>query len=313
MPFRNGCNSIVRLGESAPDPGTRWYGGCRFGLAHGNGVYRMDWTIDGVSSSAASPVQMYYGRSQGPPKPGGSPKPDADSVTLARGAGHDIHEWEMVSNALDADVQAPNGKYESSILAMSTQADDVASTQDVVWIVKYDCSKYSSLEEDLAHQYLPLNRAQIAIIAPICRQALSRLKAERGGDAADQSSPFDYTNYGYYFLVYSSRDVTPRKGNDYDTSAAASTKNNIQLCPQPTTLAGCETLWRARQQPIRARRDALIANYDGYLAADYAARQAKFRLLEEALRAKVQAYAAEPRPAAAIVPADTPAPRKKKR
>ena len=66
VPYRNGCNAIVRLGETAPDSATRWYGGCRFGLAHGPGIYRMDWTIDGVHSFAISQVDMYYGRSQGP-------------------------------------------------------------------------------------------------------------------------------------------------------------------------------------------------------------------------------------------------------
>ena len=83
--YKNGCNAIVRLGETAPDSQTRWYGGCRFGLAHGKGIYRLDWTIDGLHSFATSPVQMYYGRWQGPPEPGGSLKPGAKSITLSRG------------------------------------------------------------------------------------------------------------------------------------------------------------------------------------------------------------------------------------
>lgn len=294
VPYRNGCNAIVRLGETPPDSRTRWYGACRFGLAHGPGIYRLDWTIDGVNSFATSSVEMSYGRWQGPPKPGGSLKPGAESVTLSRGLEHDSQQWELVEDGLNAELKQPNGKFALDIVARSSRHDDVRHTDEMLWVVKYQCPTYGTLEEILASQSYPLDRAQIAIIAPLCRQAMSRLKAERGSAAIDRSSPFDDANYGYYFLVHTSLDVQPRKGDDYDVNATVSTKTDIQLCPQPTSLAGCEGLWRARQQPFRTKRDALAANYDRLLALDYASREANFRPLEDALRAKIRGYATRP-------------------
>lgn len=314
VPFRNGCNAILRLGELDPVFETRWYGGCRFGLAHGPGIYRTGWTFNGVQSVSIYPLRMYYGRAEGPPKPGGSLKPGVNSVALARGVGHDFHEFHVVDDTLDATVQEPNGKFAPDVVAMSTRSDDVGFTQEAVWVTKNNCPTYGTLEKALADQFLPLNRAQIAIIAPICRQALSRLKAERRDGGIGQSSPFDDANYGYYFMVYSSRDTRPRKGNDYDISANVESKFDIQLCPQPTSLTGCEGLWRARQQPFRAKRDALAANYDRLLALDYASREAGFRPLEDALRAKIRAYASRTgRAARASSSADVPAPRRSKK
>lgn len=325
VPYKNGCNAILRTGETIDETTrqTRWLGACRFGLADGPGLLSYEGPY---SDGKYYPQRMRFGRAI-------DTALVATYVTLPRGPGHDAFEQVMVASEIKrgapsfGSVLDPYGKFAPDILSRSQRSDDAEQAVDIHWIVKMVCPTpyHTTMDAELASNGVgvPFDAPQRALVIPVCNKAIARLKAEghvSGGSWSWGSDPFGSVDYGYFFVTYIEHQVSPRRGVDYDLMAGAKTRQytDVALCPQITSLAGCEAVWRRLQAPFIAKRDALMAAAPRARADDLADLARRAAPLEAALRRQIATivarYAARdtvaPRPAAPLPPRARPTPAK---
>lgn len=289
--MRNGCGRIVHPGEVS-DPELHWIGGCRFGLIHGAGLTQS--SVAGKLYFGA--LKAHYGRAV--------PERWRDEMRLAlpRGPGRESSALVIVKKSLDGAIRATTGAAASQILAMSVDGGPDHAIYDTLWIYKAACPIPSSLSIDeqlkTVGAGIPLSAADRNILIPICEQAVERLKSENRVSGPAHSwpfSPFEKVEYGYFYVLFSEHNIAPLKDNQYQLGPGTRVLSDVRLCPRPTSVLGCDLLWRQAQQPFIAKYTALSASFDRLAAADMAARSARFRPLESALRAQLKRYAAASR------------------
>lgn len=288
LPLKNGCNLITRAGGyDAAGVGTmKWFGACRFGLAHGRGYLASDAD---KSPNGLSPTTMRWGHIF-------SVRPafkinEYDVVQV---------ETNMLSETLFLKERIPvmksgglglftrNGEFEMGNLVMLSRWDDKTRTYETLDVKKATCPIFltNPMEKELARETIPpLSAAQIRLLAPHCNAALARLKAEGrvSGRVTDWPlTPYADVDYGYYVVFYRS---------------AHGGYEDVTLCTTPASAEGCEAALRAMIAPYQARRDAMRVEGPVVAAAAAAELQRRFEPLEAARRQKIQAaalrYAAE--------------------
>ncbi len=144
VPFRNGCNQIVRTGESKAVE-YNWYGSCKFGVADGQGfVVALGKYADGKYHL----VSMKLGR------PSGSPPATSSSyriVSLPRGADRDFAETVLTRPPFVADpgdsspqVTSNRGEFALFILVSSARKYDGQELKETLWIARRPCPVFCS-------------------------------------------------------------------------------------------------------------------------------------------------------------------------
>lgn len=310
--FRNGCNMILYAGE-AIDTITQssWFGKCVAGLADGPGLI----SYGGASADGKYyPLTMRLGRQ--------SESPDANQgptriVRLPRDPGREESETVLTRRpfvndppASDAKVTDPKGVAALFILATVDRRDNSRSEDDSLWVVKRICPASSARSMDAEFSQLSdapsLSPTQRAKVIPICKAALDRLKSEGrlpgspggGGLSGVMSSGvgFKAVDYGYYFVVFIRHDIRPLLSNgayaNYDPKTWPPPQySDVSLCPQVTTLAGCEPIWQALLAPFVAKQDAFQAARIKAQAAGEADRERRFAPLIAARKASLRSAA----------------------
>lgn len=288
LPLKNGCNLITRAGgyEAAGVGTMKWFGACRFGLAHGLGYLASNAD---KSPNELSPTNMRWGH-----------------IILVKPAfksnEYDVVQVEtnMLSETIFLKERIPvmksgglglftrNGEFDISNLVMLSRWDDTGRAYETLDVKKNVCPLFSvdSIEKELARETTPpLSAAQIRLLASLCNTALARLKAEgrvSGRVTGWPLTPYADVDYGYYLLFYRS---------------AHGGYEDVTLCTTPASAEGCEAALRAMIAPYQARRDAMRVEGPVVAAAAAAELQRRFEPLEAARRQKIQAaalrYAAE--------------------
>lgn len=282
LPLQNGCNLIVRVGgyDAAGVGRMKWFGACRFGLAHGRGYLASDAD---KSPSVLSAVSMHWGHMFSAKR----------AFTIDQ---YDVVELETnrISETLFLKEPIPvmksgnrglfsrNGEFETSNLVMLSRWDDKGRSYEALDVMKNDCPIFipDSMEKSLAGETTPpFSAAQVRLLLPICNAALARLKAEGrvSGRVTDWPlSPYANVDYGYYVVFYRS---------------AQGGYEDVTLCSTPASADGCEAALKAARAPYEARRDAMRVEGPVVAAAASAELQRRFEPLEAARRQKIQAAA----------------------
>ena len=310
LPLKNGCNLITRAGgyDAAGVATMKWFGACRFGLAHGRGYLASDLS---KPPGELSPVIMRWGHIF-VMKPAFKIN-DSEVVqfeTNTRSETLFLQEPTPVWKSGGRGLFNRNGGFEFAILAQLSRWDDKGRSYETLDVNKNDCPIFIpfSMEKSLAGETLPpFSAAQVRLLLPICNAALARLKAEGrvSGRVTDWPlTPYANVDYGYYVVFYRS---------------AHGGYEDVTLCATPASADGCEAALKAARAPYEARRDALRAEGPAWVATDAAGLKRLFEPLEAARRQKIQAvalrYAAERRAesltkaaVAAAAPPPDPAP-----
>jgi hypothetical protein len=303
--FSNGCNIVLMPDEDGSYYSeSRWYGGCRAGLADGVGYTIYDGQY---SDGKYNRLKMHLGRAIAYDI---APTMPQNSVTISRGPGRNSSEmvsvderpvrqpWEKAGES----VLDRNGKTATSIVAQYRSADDQQQHFDRVYVIKASCPipYIGSMEKSLASDYnsKKLDATARARLVPVCTKAVSRAESEgilNNSSSISSIYSFERVDYGYFFLVYSEQTVTQRKGNQtgYFDGNYTATISAAALCPAVTTLSGCEPVWRAMQAPFIAKRDALQAITKQVAATDAADREHRAAAWQERLAQYVAKLAAE--------------------
>lgn len=279
VPLADGCQVIL---PNTSDPKyyrtMYWSGGCRFGLAHGPGYW---YDTGEYSTKKYYPMTYRYGHAL--------PAPRFES-SFPRGPGRDASEYISFSDPRhpgdsDKDILERNGEFAIMIIASQFIEKDLSRDFYMVRIFKHSCPEYDvakSLSEPTIG--VTLTSAQQKLLLPMCNAAVARLKAQGADD-------FDKVDYGYYYVVYKELDVSPREGYGYG-AATSDISSDATLCPNLTTIVGCEAVWEPMRASLIARRNALSASWSKVMAADAGDLERRFAPLEAALRRKLAARAA---------------------
>ena len=293
--FKNGCSAIVPNDSSAPYySSTNWYGGCRASLADGAGYIYYD--IKDVPK-AFTPTTFRWGHPMPPASPG-----TADYVRLPRGPGRDAAETISLGDPnvpekySTGQLTDRNGAFVPAVIASRYLDGDTRQDAVLLRMMKNPCPSIYKVEKELTMPTVnvALTSAQQQKLLPICQAAIARLRAEgvvKGERVYWPSDPFSKVDYGYYFIVYEERSVSPRQGNSYGASTN-DTVSNATLCPNPTTLVGCEVVWRKMMAPLVARRDAIVSGWAATQAADAADLERRFAPIDAAFKRTIAARAA---------------------
>ncbi len=310
LPLKNGCNLIVRVGgyDAAGVGRMKWFGACRFGLAHGRGYLASDAD---KSPSVLSAVSMHWGHMFSV-----NPAFTIDQYDVVQLETNSFSETLFLKEPIPVmksgsrGLFSRNGEFETSNLVMLSRWDDKGRTYEALEVKKEACPIFipDSMEKSLAKETLPpFSAAQVRLLVPLCNAALARLKAEgrvSGRVTGWPLTPYADVDYGYYVVLY--RSVPP----GYE---------DVTLCTTPASAEGCEAALKAVLAPYEARRDAMRVEGPVVAAAASAELQRRFEPLEAARRQKIQAvalrYAAERRAesltkaaVAAAAPPPDPAP-----
>lgn len=226
-------------------------------------------------------------------------------------------------------VTSNRGEFALFILASSARKYDGQELKETLWIARRPCPVFvpQTIDASLAADpIVSLDPGQRAKVVPICRAALNRLKSE--GRAPDPYSisaadGFKFVNYGYYFVAYLEQTILPLAPDggyaNYDPATYRKpTYTNVSLCPQITSLAGCEVIWQPLLAPFLAKQDRSKELAEKELAEYESDRVRRVAPLEAAQREQLAAIvrrytaAARPMPVTTGLPQPATRPRSRK-
>lgn len=288
----------------------RWYGACRFGLAHGRGYY------DGGASGEPGkfyPAELRMGRPLLKPI---KRTPVEEVTSFPSQPGHEeswyfkVHQSPRESEDADrkegfepfmGSVFDQNGATSGLIVAYMSHKLGAQDVTDVLWVAKRACPSIVgsgfSIARSLAEHDPPLTAEQQKPLRRYCEAAYRTLKAEPANRGA-YFIEFNKVNYGYYFIVYSTRE-TKTLGADGAAVASTTVPVSTTICPVYTDINSCQPAWRDQlvpfNQPLEAERKLELerrAAADAEVVRKNAETEALAAPLLAAWRAKADAAAA---------------------
>lgn len=308
--FNNGCSMILYEGESiATMQQASWFGRCAAGLVDGPGL---------ILYGGQRADGKYYPSTMRLGRPSVSTVASQGSTRIVRRPrvpGSEESESILTHRAFVEDPPASgpkitdrNGVPASFVMTTVDRRNSARSEVDSLWVEKRICpeSTTQSIDASLAQaeRWAILEPAQRAKVVSVCKAALDRLKSE--GRASNPSASgalfggliggtgFKAVDYGYYFIVFLRHDARPLTTGgayaNYDPNTWPPPQySNVSLCPQVTTLAGCEPVWQALLTPFTDKQDAYQAATAKAQAEGEADRRLRFGPLIAAQKASLRA------------------------
>lgn len=312
--LRGGCGAVVppdqvEVTKKAGLDKTTWYGACKFGLVDGQGYFFTEG-LDYRAIGWTTPYQAanaHLGRILAASTSG-----DKDSARLSVSLGGGVGESVSAVEGLVpppgsfrermesfASVLERNGKFGTLILASRYRTVSGRTDSDYLRIDKAACplvepAKIASSVATVGAG-VPLNAAQIKAVVSFCTVAINRLKQEgrvSGNSAWWDFQAFEKVDYGYFFVIFVDRDARMTAADNTVTLIEIPPKqrySDVTLCPQLASLASCEPVWRALQQPYIQRRQEVRELISSAERAAIMERERRFAPLNAALKQKIMA------------------------
>lgn len=257
----------------------QFVGACTFGVINGPGMI-----VDRKTASVEDREPVVWAEL-------GELTPDPFSgsrLYAARTSSHDLLETMSLKRAIDPtnELFERRGSVEGERLVNHTAYHHGRQTDQELYVQRAPCPAYSGmtnearLQESIASSWHLTGKA-LSAATDFCRGEMAKLRKAYGESVED----FKNVDFGFYYLVRLKTSVV-RWEPDGDATSEGETYD-ARLCPDLTSLTGCEVVWQQMLAPFIAKFDQLKPQEAALLAQHRAERRQRFAPLARAWRNRI--------------------------
>jgi hypothetical protein len=258
----------------------QFQGPCRFGVIHGPGMI-VDRKTGRVEDN--EPVEWAELGELTPSLSGGS------WLYAVRTSSHDLLETMSLKRTIKptSDLFQRRGSDGVEILVNYSAYEHGRQTALDLNVHRAPCPAYSGLTKASLRENIASGRnltgAALSAATDFCMDQIARLR-KAFGESVDN---FKNVDFGFYYLVRLRTSVVRWESNGNATSEGET--YDVRLCPDLTSLTGCDAVWQEMLAPFIAKFDQLKPQEAALLAQNRAERRQRFAPLARAWRNRILA------------------------